>query len=466
MMNRKPEQGTPPEVTPVDRDGWVKETRTYKIITPLFGGGEEPQKADSITTVRATEARGHLRFWWRATRGGLPEFEGKLEKMREREEQIWGSSAEKNKPGPSRVIVNVQIAAGGKPISTVDVYSKKAGKKIPVELGSLSSPWGYAAFPLREEKVRHANGRIEVKKPLGSVLPPDVEFILEVKYPSTLATDVKAALWAWETFGGIGARTRRGFGAIQLESEESESRGIEEGITKSLKKHVATGDFPDGVPHLTPDMEVAVKTFGKPSDKDRTAVIEAWEFLIKKLKDFRQKRYEGSGNTPGRSKWPEPDSIRQILNADKKYTFGTHKPQPPVLERFPRAKFGLPIRFEFPVPKPPKPDPKDPKTTTLQGVPMRKNDNKPIDRLASPLIIRPLKCKNGEAAGIALVLKWKAIETDEDYTPPGGLMLSGDAYGEFHVKSDLVSTETSRKPLNEFLKGQTDVLQAFLDTLK
>lgn len=39
-MNRKPEQGTPPEVTPVDRDGWVKETRTYKIITPLFGGGK------------------------------------------------------------------------------------------------------------------------------------------------------------------------------------------------------------------------------------------------------------------------------------------------------------------------------------------------------------------------------------------------------------------------------------------
>lgn len=451
-MNRKPKHETPPEVTSIERDGWVKETRTYKVITPLFGGGEEPQKADSITTVRATEVRGHLRFWWRATRGGLPEFEGKLEKMKEREDLIWGSSAEKEKPGPSQATIRAIGKKKGNPINDIEIATNDGKKKV--KIWDLKSPWGYGTFPLRDKK--------------GFVLPPDLEFELELMYPLTLADDVKAALWAWETFGGIGARTRRGFGALQHDGFEISRTDIQVEIENKLKDqdYVANGKFPDGVPHLKPDTKVVFKEFDKPVDVQSSAVIEAWEFLLGKLKSFRQKRYDGSGNTPGRSKWPEPDSIRQILKNAKKYTFGTHLPKSPVLERFPRAKFGLPIRFEFPVPKPPKPDPKDPKTTTLQGAPIRSNENKPIDRLASPLIIRPVKCKDGEAVGIALVLKWKAIETKEDYTPPGGLMLTGDVYGEFRVKSDLDPTDAKNKPLNEFLNGKTDVLQAFLDSLK
>ena len=101
----RPDPKSPPAVLPNEKTGWVKQTRKYKVITPLYGGGEETQKADSITTVRATEVRGHLRFWWRATRGGA--FNGNLKEMKKREEELWGSSGEKGKPGPSTVIVNV-----------------------------------------------------------------------------------------------------------------------------------------------------------------------------------------------------------------------------------------------------------------------------------------------------------------------------------------------------------------------
>ena len=62
-------------------DKRITQVRRYKVITPLFGGGVDPAKADPVTVVRATEIRGHLRFWWRATRGG--QFEGNLDKMRE-----------------------------------------------------------------------------------------------------------------------------------------------------------------------------------------------------------------------------------------------------------------------------------------------------------------------------------------------------------------------------------------------
>ena len=74
----------PPEVKNNERPGWVTEIRKYKVITPLYGGGEETQKPDSVTTVRASEVRGHLRFWWRALHG-----DWKLDKLKTEEAKLF-----------------------------------------------------------------------------------------------------------------------------------------------------------------------------------------------------------------------------------------------------------------------------------------------------------------------------------------------------------------------------------------
>ena len=57
----------------------IVQERTYKLITPLYGGGVEAGKTDSVTPIRGTEIRGQLRFWWRAMRGG--QFNGDLQTM-------------------------------------------------------------------------------------------------------------------------------------------------------------------------------------------------------------------------------------------------------------------------------------------------------------------------------------------------------------------------------------------------
>ena len=44
-------------------------TYDIEVITPLFGGGVEAGVNDPITLIRPSSIRGHLRFWWRATRG-------------------------------------------------------------------------------------------------------------------------------------------------------------------------------------------------------------------------------------------------------------------------------------------------------------------------------------------------------------------------------------------------------------
>ncbi len=67
----------------------IRESREYELITPLFGGGVETKKADEVSVIRATEIRGHLRFWWRATRGG--QF-STIEDLKKHEDAIFGST--------------------------------------------------------------------------------------------------------------------------------------------------------------------------------------------------------------------------------------------------------------------------------------------------------------------------------------------------------------------------------------
>lgn len=431
----------------------ITQVRTYKLITPLFGGGAETQKPDTVTTVRATEVRGHLRFWWRATRGGM--FNGNLEEMKKREEEIWGSAAQKDKKtGCSEVKINVKkkesITSDDSPFTVIERENKndKKGKRLVAQYREKSIAPAYVAFPLQppQDELKRAGQETPAVK-IG------VEFILEITYPNDLEKEIEPALWAWETFGGIGARTRRGFGALQCDnSDKPTMKSAKEEIQNGLNDYVVDENFPKGVPHLSKNLEFRVVA------KDNE--ILAWEYLVTKMKDFRQNRVPPKDKTPGRSYWPEPDSIRLILNEKKKFTFGVHKPEHLVVKKFPRAKFGLPINFEFP-----KKSDRDPNKTILQGKPL--GNNKYIDRLASPLIMRPISCSDG-AIGLVAILEWHPIDSDESYTPPGGLFLTGKGYGDYPVKSHIDEDDAKKiEPLKNIKgKPQPNVLQAFLDYLK
>lgn len=427
-MSRKLPEKNPPAVNPeVQKLGWVTQIRKYRVITPLFGGGEEPQRPDSLTTIRATEVRGHLRFWWRATRGGG--LGGNpadiLTDMKKREEEIWGSPAEKNKPGPSKVHVRI--------------VSAQRGKASGNDVGQPGSAWSYVAFPLREE---------------GLPVFEDASFELEIKYKDVdnIKDEIEAALWAWETFGGIGGRTRRGFGALQCEAKKDSVNGSWQKIDPPARSQVDKNFFTKhlladrvwhpGVPHLTTNSRMKWVT------RTDTA-SEVWKSLFTALKTFRQKRYKGEF---GLSQWPEANEIRRLFNKDIN-TPENVSGYKHVENRFPRAKFGLPIQFNM------YHDKDLPEDIKLQGKALE--NDKSIDRLASPLILRPIACSDG-AVGLAVILDWETVESDETYTPPGGLVLSGAPKNQT-VISDVLDSEVAHIPP---LDGKTDILQAFLDSLK
>jgi len=418
-MSRK-QPDAPPEIKPKD-DGRITEERRYRLITPLFGGGVTPGEADPVTVVRGTEVRGYLRFWWRATRGG--QFGGDLEKMKNREEEIWGSMAAKDRPGPSQVTVSVVLRNGGTPFQAADRYGAKISN-----IGDVKSVDSYAAFPLRESK--------------NAKVLEGVEFDIEVRFPSDCEKDVLAALWAWETFGGIGARTRRGFGALHCTHRAGkavEAPAVEkmhEAVEQGLKNHVDDGPWPRGVAHLVVPLRLALAPASGSNDS-----ISAWRHLIGKLRSFRQLRSKSGTSSFGRSEWPEPDQIRRITGDWKK---PTHAPVH-LVQKFPRGQFGLPIIFAF---KDTDESLGDPAKSTLRAA----NSN----RFASRLILRPLACRGGRSVGLAAILAGPA-------DPPGGYVLetSDHVLHLVEVKLDTV-TDAPFEPLN----GQTDVLRSFLDYLK
>jgi len=114
----------------------------------------------------------------------------------------------------------------------------------------------------------------------------------------------------------------------------------------------------------------------------------AWKQSVDVYAAFRQMRDPGHPPTPGRSKWPEPDSIRRIEGR----TPYAHQPRHPVQRGFPRADLGLPIVFHFR-------DRGDPDEHTLQ--PRRDG----ATRLASPVITKALALPGGGYKPLIAVLQ-------------------------------------------------------------
>lgn len=436
MKTRDPKKLFPnagvPKVAP-KADDRVTEIRRYKLITPLFGGGVEAHKADPITIIRGASVRGQLRFWWRATRGG--QFGGDLKKMRQAENAIWGSAAKKGDENsePSKVQVLIEEWTDGKGDSPFQ--------------GSDAHP--YVAFPLqpKQEEAKAGMKTLEVKV--------DVTFALSISYPKDIQEDVQSALWAWETFGGIGGRTRRGFGALQL--EEHWVDGEKKSVALPSAAQVSTelrgqlkkfeGKWPEGVPHLEHNLRFEIYP------RTSSSGLQAWRNLIDRYRWFRQlgarvDKRTGKPKNQGLSIWPEANALRSRLRKHPKWPEGI---TPTLVDKFPRAAFGLPILFHLPH--------DDNETYTLQGDKLDPKSDKSHERLASRLILKPLACANGQYVGLAAVLAGPP-------EPPTGLQIKEPLPVQKPVEWKLTASEAKSEPINKILHGETDVIEAFLKTLK
>lgn len=330
---------------------------TCKLVTPMYGGGVKSTVVDEQMPIRASGIRGQLRFWWRLLAKQKWGLSGQA--LQKAEFALWGGMGSGEDDGTAG---QVYLRVSGLPSS-----QKISNNLVSYDDKSLSE-LRYVLFPAYNETNKDL-------KPHELLNPQGINWQLEFAFSPQLQEDKKQqvieTLQWWASFGGVGFRTRKGLGAVH--------------VTEAV-------DYPQitQVPTQQEVEDANCKLVQRDANRNGDA-ISALKTAIKKLRDFRQRPGVGRNQGPGRSRWPEPDALRRI------YPPHAHNPQhAPVHSAgniFARGVFGLPINFHFP---------------GENGLNTMVTPDKG-ERLASPLILRPVYAGNGQWSAAALALPYEHI---------------------------------------------------------
>lgn len=413
----------PPPVWKEPDSDRVEVALTLRTITPMFGGSASPREVDDQHPIRAASVRGHLRFWWRATSGAR--F-ASAEELFKAESKLWGNTVT-----PGAVLVRVAIQGAGKRQQCAQFNQNDRGYKSLPDFERINPTdrqdrrtWPPYALQPFQGKSTKAN---VVEGPSDALLGVEFELVLDL--PTEHQKEVEQTLAAWVMLGGIGARTRRGCGSLVLTK----------GSLPSL-----SGITDRAAPMLTAIPMSVLQ--GHPLAN----ALEAWEKAVTTYRDFRQKVHHARDQStdrqgrpkPGRSRWPEADSIRRI---DGNHSQG-HSPRSKLDCAFPRADFGLPIIFHFI-------DSGDPDDTTLEGSADKQT------RFASPIITKALAMPDGKFVPMIAVLEAPRVwENGPLVLKPKGTRID---------RGNIETVEWPAQPgSGSPIKPGTDIRKAFVEYAK
>lgn len=492
LCNPPPE---PAETSTNQRRRLLEIELPLRCITPVIGGGVKSFQPDEIDYLRIPAIRGQLRFWWRACQPLRNERFPKAIELFLHEARTWGGVGiqERENEAPkgwkSRVRMTVSNVQASDPIASGRHQRGPDGKlRAFANWNPALQACSYALFPLqmdRDTLNEHANTRDPVDTRL---IREQLAFTLHIRLERSrkdgnpeLSEEEKAecnqllaALWAFVHFGGIGARTRRGFGALvpgNLQLRHASELDLRPWIAMFappnqnqvhawLERYFALAGLrrnSTGGQGL-PEWPVLHGIAWNVGTAQRSAG-DAHGRLVEKLQQFRQGknvgRDPGQQNRPGRSRWPEPDWLRRLVDKSRGAQRWAHPPMPlPPRDRrepvAPRAAFGLPIVVTF------KDQNDKPANATLY--PTAKGG-----RWASPLILRPLACADNQFVPLAFAfdrrpgrgpLKNMSVHLDSKTVNPKETMTASGYAG-------------AASPIREYLGNRDiDAVEAFFDFLR
>jgi CRISPR-associated protein Cmr1 len=171
----------------------------YRVATPLFCSGASTAQAE----LRPASFKGVLRFWWRAL--AWSRYQGDLKRIHGEEEKLFGSASH------GRGKVTLQLVVDGKDelrkqeVCPPAVLRTGAGAGAPV-IGAGARYLGYGLMGTAGELTR-------------ACLRAPLEFTARLRCRDLEREErvlLRDALRALGTLGGLGARTRRGYGSLVL----------------------------------------------------------------------------------------------------------------------------------------------------------------------------------------------------------------------------------------------------------
>lgn len=196
-------------------------TLTMEVTTPLFNGGADAGAGAGATGeagVRAASIRGAMRFWFRALAGALTGPNLRL--LGALEQRVFGGIGEDDSGGPSSSPLLLRVSSQPAVVLPSGAHSFLPSPSQPLaERRQDDSRWilylmGQGLADLARMEIRRpyvgVGQRFDVKVGFRHARDADDESRTAVE---ALAV---ASLWLACTYGGIGARTRRGFGGVRI----------------------------------------------------------------------------------------------------------------------------------------------------------------------------------------------------------------------------------------------------------
>lgn len=338
-----------------------------RVVTPLFAGGAEPA---NTAEVRASAIKGMLRFWWRAL--AWSRHGGYLEAIRGEEADRFGSTE-----GASPFRLYVDDTGLPSPMSVGKVHTELKERPAARYLGyGLMQPF------FNKKK------NIEAGTLWRPCFGPDGTFTIQLVSPAGIPGDVLDALKVWGLLGGLGSRTRRGYGSLALEEIRKEGETL-----WSAPRTV--DDYLDILRELLkPAMDAKTEPeYSAFSHLTRLDMLMTGKDALDTLDEVGTKmvRYRSWGKD---QKLPGGEQAEQNFLDDHEWFFGK-PPKPGFHPR--RAVFGLPHNYFSPNAKP--------KSKEVKGA-----DH---DRRASPLFIHVHKLGDDNYIAMALILRSRFLPKDE-----------------------------------------------------
>jgi CRISPR-associated protein Cmr1 len=191
----------------------------YKILTPVLRAAEEGEP-----TISSQSFKGAMRFWWRATNWGRIRKDTKtsseaLRKLHEEEAILFGSSAKK--PNTDKIY--------GQGAFSLKIKKKK------FDFSSINVPAYIAYGAVGEHKKKHT----------ATSNTFEVIISLHLKHTSE---QIEELLKIMGYFANLGAKSRNGFGSIQLIklNEDDDIKLTQGDIEKEIKrlKNYPLEDYP------------------------------------------------------------------------------------------------------------------------------------------------------------------------------------------------------------------------------
>lgn len=337
-------------------------TVTLETVTPLFLGGADPRGAPEL---RAPPFRGAMRYWLRALTGAAGE-----QVMRQHEDHLFGAGGDQGAAGAINVRIVHQAGRRSLPQKS---YTNLTGNQT-----GIAYSW-FAARGTRKEPERSA------------IMPATFTLLLSAprsKQPGHDLKQAEAVLWLLTRLGGIGARSRRFAGSVQVTETQPSPSAFSLPVRASSPQALAE-EIANGIQAARQAFNIQTLAAPAPTEFDVLHPERCRVFVLNQTFSSWTQAVDAVGLVHQQFRHlrqPDYNTVKQAMTSGQDL-------KGPVE----RAAFGLPIPFFY--------RSLNNRTATLQAEqPVKgKKEKEKIDRRASPLWMRAVKLSNNQ---YAVVITW------------------------------------------------------------